>query len=295
MSPSPVDEAVEAPPVEHPAEPRPDIFFRRKIRLGASLRELWAFRELVLTLAERDLRVRYKQAALGLGWAVLAPVLLMLASWLVFTRLTRVDTHGVPYPVFSYLALLPWTFFSSALSSGGLSLTLNVPLLNKVYCPREVFPLAAILVAAVDAIISVFVLVVLFIVTGTAPKAEIYYVPLLLAILLCFTVGLTVAVSAVLVYIRDLRLVLPLVLQFGLFVTPVFYNADRVEKSPANLVVYSVLNPLVPVIDGLRRTVLFGEAPQWWPLLASGCASVVMLVGGLWVFKRLETGIADIA
>jgi ABC-type polysaccharide/polyol phosphate export permease len=295
VSRSPVGEAVEAPPLERPAEPRPEILFRRRVRLGASVRELWTFRELVLTLAERDLRVRYKQAALGLVWAVLTPLLLLLAFWLVFSRFARVDTSGAPYVVFAYLGLLPWTFFSSALSSGGMSLTLNVPLLNKVYCPREVFPLAAILVAAVDALISVGLLILLFVVTGTTPKAEVYYAPLLLLILLCFTVGVTVAVSAVLVYVRDLRLVLPLVLQFGLFVTPVAYNSNLVAKSTGKLVVYSALNPLVPLVDGLRRTVLYGQAPQWWPLLASGSVSLAVLVGGLWLFKRLETGIADIA
>jgi ABC-type polysaccharide/polyol phosphate export permease len=277
------------------AEPRPETLFKRRVRLGTSLRELWGFRELVLTLAERDLRVRYKQAALGIAWAVLTPVLLMAAFTLVFSRFARVDSHGVPYPLFAYVGLLPWTFFASALSQGGLSLTMNVPLLNKVYCPREVFPLAAILVAAVDAVISAGVLLLLFLATGIAPKAEIYYVPLLLAILLVFTIGITIAVSAILVYVRDLRLALPLVLQFGLFVTPVAYNADIVAKSTARLVLYSALNPLVPVIGGLRRAVLFGEAPQWWPLLASGCVSIAVLAGSLVLFKRLETGIADIA
>jgi ABC-type polysaccharide/polyol phosphate export permease len=131
--------------------------------------------------------------------------------------------------------------------------------------------------------------------TGTTPHAEIVYAPILLAILIGFTVGVTVAVSAVLVYIRDLRLVLPLVLQFGLFVTPVFYSADLVAKSETRLIVYSALNPLVPVIDGLRQTVLYGHAPHWTSLLASACSALVYLVGGVWLFKRLETGIADIA
>jgi ABC-2 type transport system permease protein/lipopolysaccharide transport system permease protein len=292
---TPVSEAAMPPHLDDDREPPPEIFFHRKIKLVGSVRELWVFRELVLTLAERDLRVRYKQAALGIGWAVLAPVLLMFASWLVFTRISKVDTHGVPYPVFSYLGLLPWTFFSSALSSGGLSLTMNVPLLNKVYCPREVFPLGAVVVAAVDAVISSFVFVLLCVFTGTAPQAEIVYAPIFLAILLAFTVGVTVAVSVVLVYIRDLRLVLPLVLQFGLFVTPVFYSAESVAKSETRLIIYSALNPLVPVIEGLRATILYGQTPHWGSVVASASSAVVYLVGGIWLFKRLETGIADIA
>jgi ABC-2 type transport system permease protein/lipopolysaccharide transport system permease protein len=295
VSGSSLDELAQPAPLVAADEPRAEIFFRRKIRFGAAVRELWTFRELVLTLAERDLRVRYKQAALGIGWAVLAPVLLMLASWLVFTRISKVDTHGVPYPVFSYLGLLPWTFFSSALSSGGLSLTMNVPLLNKVYCPREVFPLGAVVVAAVDAVISSFIFVLLCVATGTTPQAEIVYAPIFLVILLAFTVGVTVAVSVVLVYIRDLRLVLPLVLQFGLFVTPVFYSAESVAKSETRLLIYSALNPLVPVIEGLRDTILYGQSPDWASVGVSAASSVFYLVGGIWLFKRLETGIADIA
>jgi len=282
-------------PAAVPAEPRSEIWFRRRVGLGSALRELWRFRELVLTLAERDLRVRYKQAVLGIAWAVLTPLLLTLAFWLVFSRFQRVDTHGAPYLLFAYLGMLPWSFFSSSLSQGGMNLTTNVPLLNKVYCPREVFPLASIVVAAVDAVIGVALLAVFFPATGYAPKVELFYAPLLLLVLLAFTVGVTLVVSVVLVYMRDLRLVLPLVLQFGIFVTPVAYNSGVLAHSTGELVAYSALNPLVPVIDGLRRGVLYGLPPDWWSLLAGGCTATLVLVGGFVLFKRLETGIADIA
>jgi ABC-type polysaccharide/polyol phosphate export permease len=284
-------------PASAPAEPRREILFRRKLRLFPALRELWAFRELVLTLAERDLRVRYKQAFLGIAWALITPVAMMIAFTLIFTQVGHVNanTHGVPYPLFSYVGLLPWTFFASSVSSGGLSLVSNVPLLNKLYCPREVFPIAAIADAAVDAVIATLVLLVLFPVFGYTPKLTSLYVPLLLVVLLAFTLGVTLAVSAVVVFMRDLRLVLPLLIQLGLFVTPVIYSADTLVKSEAALIAYSFLNPLVPVLDGMRRTVLYGEPPQWVPLAAGALSSLIVLLAGFALFKRLETGIADVA
>ncbi|MCA1682469.1 MAG: ABC transporter permease [Actinobacteria bacterium] len=269
--------------------------FRRRVNLVAAVRELWAFRELTLTLAERDLRIRYKQALLGIVWALITPVVMMLAFSLIFQKFAHVKTGGAPYALFSYLGLLPWTFFSSALSSGGMSLVSNVPLLNKLYCPREVFPLAGIADSAVDALIATLVLAVMFPVLGVAPKWQSVYIPLLLIVLLMFTLGVTLAVSAIVVYMRDLRLVLPLVIQLGLFVTPVVYGSQSISTSPTFEVVYSILNPLVPVIDGLRRTVLNGHPPQFIPLAAGAVSSLIVLVGGFALFKRLETGMADIA
>jgi len=123
----------------------------------------------------------------------------------------------------------------------------------------------------------------------------VYYVPLLLLVLIAFVIGVTLAASITLVYMRDLRFAVPLILQFGIFVTPVAYNAEIVGRTPARMIIYSTLNPLVPVIDGLRRCILYGEAPQWWPLLAGACTATILLVGGFMIFKRLETGIADVA
>ena len=275
--------------------PPPEIWFRRRHTVVGALRELRNYDELMLSLAERDLRTRYKQAGLGIAWAVLTPLLLMLAFTFVFTKFTTVDTGGAPYPLFSYLGLLPWTFFASSLSLGSVSLTNNVSLLNKVYCPREVFPLSQIIIAAFDAMIATLVLIPLFPLLGYAPTVEIYYVPLLLLVLFAFVIGVTLTASITLVYMRDLRFAVPLILQFGIFVTPVAYNAEVVADTPTKMMIYSTLNPLVPVIDGLRRCCLYGEAPQWWPLFGGACTSVVLVVAGFTIFKRLETGIADVA
>jgi ABC-type polysaccharide/polyol phosphate export permease len=280
-----------------PAGPRPEIWFRRKIRLLPALRELWSFRELVLTLAERDLRVRYKQAVLGIAWALITPVLMMVAFTLVFGSVAKINTHepGVPYALFSYLGLLPWTFFSTSLTTGGMSLVGNVPLLNKLYCPREVFPIAAMIDAMVDAVIASFVLLLLFPILGFAPKVEALYVPLLFIPLIACTLGLMMATSVIVVFMRDLRLILPLVVQIGMFATPVIYSPATLFKSKALLVAYSAINPLVPVLDGLRRTVLQGLPPQWLSLGVGTASSLLMLWGGFVLFKRLETGIADVA
>jgi ABC-type polysaccharide/polyol phosphate export permease len=280
-----------------PAEPRREIWFRRKVRLIPAMRELWGFRELVLTLAERDLRVRYKQAALGVAWAVFTPVVTMIAFTLLFTKVAHVNIYapGVPYALFAYMGLLPWTFFSSSLSAGGMSLVGNVPLLNKLYCPREVFPIASMIDAAFDAVIASVVLLLLFPIEGYAPRIEAIYAPLFLIPLLACTLGITLAVAAVVVYMRDLRLILPLAIQMGLFVSPVVYSPESLFHSRSLLVAYAFVNPLAPVLDGMRRTILEGMAPDWLPLAVGTVSSVLMLLGGFLLFKRLETGIADVA
>lgn len=281
--------------VLRPREPRPEIWFRRRINVLAALRELWNFRELTLTIAERDLRVRYKQAALGILWAVIAPVVMMVAFTVLFNRFAKVNTGGAPYALFSYMGLLPWTFFSNSVSTGGLSLVTNNELLNKLYCPREVFPVAGIADAAVDALIATCVLAVLFPITGFAPKVEVYYLPVLLLVMAMFTLGVTLAISAVVVYARDLRLVLPLAIQVGLFITPVVYATGSISSSKAFLYASSAVNPLVPVINGMRATILGGMAPNWASLGIGAASAMLYLLGGFVLFKRLETGMADIA
>lgn len=269
------------------------IRFRRRLRLGRSLRELVNAHELVRSLAERELRARYKQAVLGIAWAVLTPLALMAVFTLFFNRVARVDTGGIPYPLFAYVGLLPWTFFSTSVNQGGQSLVQNISLLNKVYCPREVFPIASVAVAGLDSILALTTLALLFIVTGTLPHLTSYWVPALLVVQVSFTLGVTLVTSAVVVYLRDLRHALPIVLQLGLFATPVAYGMDVV---PAHLqLIYSMINPLAPVIDGYRRTVLLGLPPNWELLVPGAIAAAVWLVGGYLLFKRMETGFADVA
>jgi ABC-2 type transport system permease protein/lipopolysaccharide transport system permease protein len=273
--------------------PPPEYRFKRRLRPVSSIRELWRARELLRTLAERDLRARYKQTYLGAAWALITPVALMIVFTLVFHRIADVDTNGVPYPLFAYIALVPWGFFASSVSSGGTSLTSNNSLLNKVYCPREVFPLYTMVVAAADMIVASSVLLLLFAIYTFAPKPTTVFVPLLFSIELAFTVGVSFLFSSTLVYLRDLRQLVPFFLQLFLFATPVAYSMEFV---PSNLrVAYSVVNPLAPVMDGYRRVVLYGHPPQWGLVLPAAASALVTLAVGYIVFKHLETHFADYA
>jgi ABC-type polysaccharide/polyol phosphate export permease len=290
---SPPSEVVwirEEPP---PEAPDPALRFRRRVRLLPAMAHLWQSREMVRSLAERELRARYKQTFLGIAWAVITPLMLMVVFTVFFQRIASVDTSGVPYSLFSYLGLLPWGFFSTAVSKGGVSLVFNVPLLNKVSCPREVFPLANIVVGGIDTIIGVVALLVLFAIEGFMPKAASVWVPLFCVVQIVFSIGLVLMISSVVVYLRDLQATLPLALQLGLFATPVAWGLDSVRESLQPL--YVALNPTAEVIDGLRRTVLHNQRPEWDLLGIAALSALVFFGVGYWLFKRLETGIADVA
>jgi ABC-type polysaccharide/polyol phosphate export permease len=276
-----------------PDAPPSELRYRQPLRLLASARDLWRARELVRALAERQLRVQYKQALLGVAWAVVGPFALMVVFTVFFQRVARVDTGGVPYPLFSYLGLVPWAFFSSSVSQGGQSLIANSSLLNKIVCPRAVFPLSMVAVAGVDALVSIGMLAVLFGVMTFVPRPTSVWVPLLLLVQVAFTVGVTLVVAALVVYVRDVRHALPMFLQLMLFATPVAYGVDTV---PASLrVLYAALNPLVPVIDGYRRAVLLGLPPNAGMLAVGGATALAALVGGFSFFRRLEAGFADVS
>ena len=262
----------------------------------AALAELWQFRRLIVTLVERERRALYKQAVLGFAWSFVGPLSLLILLALLFNRALHVHTGGVPYPLFAYLGLLPWTFFSNSLTLANQSLLANAPLLNKVYCPREVFPLAGVAVAGIDMAIASLALVVLFPLTGYSPQLTLPLVPslmLLVAVQLAFTIGLALIVSVVVVYLRDVRHLLPIVLQLGILATPVAYGLSAIPASFRTL--YCVLNPLAPVIDGYRRTVLHGVPPRWSYLGPGAISASIVLVVGYALFKRLETGLADVA
>jgi ABC-type polysaccharide/polyol phosphate export permease len=278
--------------LHQPGPPR-ELLYRRPFSLRESLGALWHSREVVGSLAERQIRSRYAQALLGIAWSVITPFVLLVAFTLVFDRVAQVETDGVPYALFSFIALVPWTFFASSVSTGSQSIVSNLSLVNKVPVPREVFPISAIAVSAFDAMFSVAALLFLFVVFTFTPEPTTVYVPLIMIVQLMFTFGATVVLSILTVYIRDMRTAMPLALQFGLFVTPVAFAFDVIPKAWRG--VYSFLNPLAPVIDSYRQTVLYGEAPQWQYLGLGALGAATLFFGGYILFKRLESGIADIA
>ena len=276
-----------------PREPRPEWIYHRSLRPARLLAELWRARTIVRTLTERDLRVRYKQSLLGFTWAVLTPLGLLVAFMIVFQRAADVDTGEVPYPLFAFIGLVPWMFFSSGLSTGGNSVLNDKALLSKAQFPREVFPLGGVAVAGVDALMGLVPLTVLFLAYRRAPSVTTPLAVLPLVVMIAFVSGLALLLSAVIVHLRDVRLALPLALQILLFATPVGYSLDVVPDEYR--LAYSFLNPLGPIIDSYRRTVLMDEPPQWEYLGAASVTSAVLLLGGYLVFKRLETGFADVA
>lgn len=275
-----------------PAEPPADLRFRRKVRLDASLREIWRSRELIRTLAERDLRARYKQAVLGFAWAIIPPLGLLLVFSVFVRRVGDVHSDGVPYELLAFVGLMAWNFFSAAVSGGSGSLLGNLSLLNKIYCPREVFPLAQLTVATVDAAVSLIVFGALLAIHRSAPFLTWLWSPVLLAMLLAFTTGVVLFISSGVVYLRDLRHGLPIVLQLGLFATPVAYSMSAIPEQWRLL--FGLANPLGPIIDGFRRVLLLGQPPVWTELGAAAITTVILLTGGYWTFKRLEVGVADV-
>ena len=284
-------------PTEAPARQRYPVPMRR------ALGDLWGARELVLGLVERDLRVRYKQALLGVFWAVLNPLLTMVLFTFVFGHLARFSQGigGVPYPLFAYSALVPWSLFQAATNYSINAIIANAPIVRKIYCPREVFPIAAVLSSAADFAISMVILFVLSFSLGYFPTwSWLALVPLLL-VLFMLMLALALFFSATVAYFRDVRYVVPSVLQALLFLTPIAYSletlAQRValfREHPLLLQVYQYVNPLAPILDGFRRALAYGEWPDWGPLGVAAGASLVGLVASYRWYKRRDGYLADV-
>jgi ABC-type polysaccharide/polyol phosphate export permease len=275
------------------AEPPGHLVYRHQARVGTSLRELWASRDIIYTLAERDIRAQYKQATLGFLWALIFPLAMLGIFTIIFSKTASNGIPGIPYPILAYIGILCWTFFAGSLGSGGTSLLTNNALMSKTQFPRECFPLETILVTAVNSVLAWIPLILLFILYRFVPHLTTLWVPLLILIELAFTIGLTVMVSALIIQMRDLAQVLPIIIMLGLFATPVIWQFHRVHGNWQ--IVYGFVSPLGPVIDDIRRAMLLGLNPVPGPLFAAIAGSITYLVLGYRVFKRLEVNFADIA
>jgi lipopolysaccharide transport system permease protein len=258
---------------------------------GVRLRELWEYRELFWFLTWRDVKVRYKQTALGAAWAILQPVLAMVVFSLFFGRLAGIPSDGVAYPLFAFAALVPWTFFSTALSLGSNSLVEHEQLVSKVYFPRLIVPVAAVLACLVDFAIAFVVLLGLMTAYGHPPALEIVAVPLFVALAVATAIAVCVWLSALNVLYRDVRYTLPFLVQLWLFASPVVYPSSLVPD--AWRWVYG-LNPMAGVIDGFRWALLGqGDAPGATFAVSVGVV-VLLLAGGLLYFRRMERSFADV-
>jgi lipopolysaccharide transport system permease protein len=254
------------------------------------LPELWAYRELLVFLTWRDVRVRYKQAVLGMGWVVLQPLLMTLVFTVFLGVIVRVPSDNVPYPLFAYSGLILWTFFSGATSGSGNSLVGNAHLITKVYFPRVLVPLASILARMVDLLVSLVMLIGLIIYFRAGVYPGLLLAPLLIFLLALLALGLGMWTSALNVKYRDVGLALPVFIQLWMFVSPVVYPLTLVPERWR--FVYS-LNPLVGIIEGFRAA-LFGKSFNWPALGTSAIVTLALLVYAGYVFKRREKTFADI-
>jgi lipopolysaccharide transport system permease protein len=259
--------------------------------MSAYVSELIRARELLFTWATRDFKVRYSQSILGAAWAILQPLSLMVVYSVIFSVFIKVPTDGIPYPVFAYTALLPWTFFANSLSFAIPSLVSNMNLVSKIYFPREILPLSTILVGFVDFLVasSVFVLMLLF--YRVPVGSTILFVPLVLLIQIILTFGISLLASAVNVFYRDVRFVIPLALQIWMYLSPIIYPVSLV---PERFRPFYFLNPMAVLIDTYRRTILFNQTPDWPYLGLATILSAFLMVVAYRYFKQAEREFADL-
>lgn len=254
-------------------------------------RDLWRYRELLYFLTWRDIKVRYKQAVLGVTWAVIQPLMMMVIFSLIFGRLAKLPSENIPYPIFSFAALLPWQLFSGALTRVSSSLVGNANLLTKVYFPRLLIPLSAIAAGVVDFGISFLVLLGLMLYYAIVPTWAILCLPLLVLFALLTALGVGLWLSALNVQYRDVQHMVPFFIQAWMFVSPVAYSTGLIPKGPWRIL-YG-LNPLAGVIQGFRWSLLGGDPPD--ALMGiSAVMVVVLIVTGLFYFNRMEKTFADI-
>jgi len=255
-------------------------------------KELSAYRDLLYFLIVRGIRAKYAQSVLGVSWAVIQPLFTMLVFTVIFGNLARISSDGVPYALFSFSALMPWTYFSGVLSEASNSLTTNANMLSKVYFPRIVLPLAALLGKLLDFGITLLVMGVLLVMFNYMPSYQLVYLPLLLLYLLMTALGPSLILAAWSVQYRDIKYAMTFIVQLLMYAAPVVYPLSYI---PEKYQVWYALNPLVGVIEGFRAAIL-GTSAMPWPIIGIGFfMSLVILMMGLFTFSRLERTFADVA
>jgi len=255
------------------------------------LKELWQHQELLFSLTAREIKVRYKQTILGALWAIIQPLCLMIVFTVIFSKFAKLPSDGIPYPIFSYCALLPWTFFSTSLLFAMPSLVSNADLVGKVHFPREVLPLSSVMVAMIDFFVSAFIFILMMIIYKIPVTIYVAYAVPLFVVQVIFTIAAALFISAFNACYRDVRYALPLVIQVWMFVSPVIYPESIV---PEKLRFFYMLNPMAPIISGYRRALLHGVAPDLCSLGVAFFISVILAVLAYAYFKRIEIRLADI-
>jgi len=256
-----------------------------------NLKELYRFRDFLLTLALRDIKVRYRQTLLGVAWAVLQPLAFMAIFTLIFGKFGRVSSDGSPYTLFSYTGLVPWTFFATALTLAVNSIGANMGLVKKIYFPREVFPLGVVLGCFVDFLVASLLVAGMLAVYHCPISVQWLWLPWLIAVETVFLISISLVASAMNVFYRDVKYVVPLAIQLGMFVTPVIYS---VTKVPERFRAWYMLNPMAVVVDGIRRVILHGQPPELKSLCVSSALVVALGMLSYRYFKHVEVKFADL-
>ena len=259
--------------------------------ISLDLRNLWEYRELLYFLTWRDIKVRYKQTVLGAAWAIIQPVFTMVVFSLFFGNLAKMPSDGIPYPIFSYAALVPWTFFANGLSNSSTSLVGSANLIRKVYFPRLVVPISAVISGGVDFALAFAVLLGLMLYYGIIPTAAVVWLPLLLVLALVTALGVGLWLTAMNVQFRDVRYAVPFLIQAWMFATPIAYPSSLLDEPWRTL--YGI-NPMAGVVEGFRWALLGTGIPPGPIVLVSTLVAVGLLVSGAFYFRRMEKTFADV-
>jgi lipopolysaccharide transport system permease protein len=260
--------------------------------VSLKLRELWEYRELLYFLTWRDIKVRYKQTVLGAAWAIIQPFFTMVVFSLFFGNLAKVPSDGIPYPIFSYAALVVWTFFASGLTLSSNSLVASANLIKKIYFPRLVIPISNILAGVVDFVLAFIVLLGMMLAYGIYPTSNVVWLPLLLLLALVTSLGVGLWMSAMNVQFRDVRYAIPFLIQFWMFATPIAYPSSLIKNNTLRAL-YG-LNPMTGVVEGFRWALLGTDTAPGPVVLVSALAALLLLIGGTYYFRRMEKTFADV-
>jgi len=259
--------------------------------VSLKLKELWAYRELLYFLVWRDIKVRYKQTILGASWAIIQPFFTMIVFSIFFGKLAKIPSDGIPYPIFSYSALVPWAFFANGLNQASTSLVGNANLLKKVYFPRLAMPIASVLGGFVDFALAFVMLIGMIFYYGMAPTINVVWLPLFLMLAFMTSLGVSLWLSALYVQFRDVRHIIPFLIQIWLFSTPIAYPSSLLSEPWRTI--YS-LNPMVPVVEGFRWALLGTPTGPNITIIFSCLVAVGLLLSGAFYFRRMEKTFADV-
>lgn len=256
-----------------------------------SLFSIWKYRELLVELVKREIKARYKQSILGYAWVVLVPLMNLVVLSIVFSFFIRLDTGGIPYPIFLFVALVPWAFTASSISSATSSLSANSSLITKVYLPKEIFPVASVVAKMVDLLLTALVLFIFLLIFGVSLKSTFLFIPAIFIIQLLLVLGISFILSAINVFFRDIENVLSVLMMMWMYLTPVIYPPELI---PERFTWLFNLNPMMPIINAYRNTILHGVSPAWPSFIYATAFSTIIFAIGYIFFKGKAKFFADV-